>query len=187
MKLIPVGDGRYALVDACDYERLSNRSWRLHRGKNGMFYAVRFDRELGLIGMHREVLGYSKHRIDHRNRDGLDNRRENLRWATNSENMMNQGKRAGLTSRFKGVSKRPGEKWKATIWVNGERRDLGRFSCERRAAEAYDKAALELFGEFARTNKMMGKFDRIRVLPPSEVVARLAARGPDDNNRPEAS
>lgn len=91
--------------------------------------------------------------IDHINRDGLDNRIENLRVVTHSQNMMNIGKRSGVghTSSFKGVSK-CGNKWKSVINSGGARTYLGLFDCEHVAAIMYDLAATVFHGEYARTN-----------------------------------
>jgi hypothetical protein len=108
--------------------------------------------------MHRQLLGLTdpSEQVDHRNHDGLDNRRENLRPCTNQQNQHNQRKRAGCTSRYKGVhwDFRNGS-WRAAIKAEGRTIHLGRFQDEDDAARAYDDAARRLFGEFALTNSDM--------------------------------
>lgn len=92
--------------------------------------------------------------VDHINRNGLDNRRANLRTCTKSENAANREKVGGDTSsKYKGVHRRADSgKWMARIKVNGRRRSLGCFYSEEEAALAYNVAATEEFGEFARVN-----------------------------------
>lgn len=102
--------------------------------------------------------------IDHINGDPSDNRIANLRVCTNQENMQNISKPYGRTSRFKGVSKVFVSKWRADIRANGKNVLIGQFHNEEDAARAYDEMAEKEFGEFAKTNKMLGNFDR----PPSE-------------------
>jgi hypothetical protein len=96
--------------------------------------------------------------VDHINGNGLDNRKENLRVCTKSQNLGNQKKTklyggVATSSKYKGVSwdKRV-QKWVAKIGINGKRVYLGLFEDEEKAAEAYNKAALEYFGEFALLN-----------------------------------
>jgi hypothetical protein len=94
--------------------------------------------------------------VDHRNGDRLDNRPGNLRCATRSQNVANQALRACNTSGFKGVSwDKKNKKWMARIGVNGKSRTLGRYACAEDAGRAYDRAAVEAFGEFAATNEML--------------------------------
>jgi hypothetical protein len=100
--------------------------------------------------MHNVILNVKG--IDHKNRNGLDNRRSNLRLATKGQNAANAPARGG-SSRFKGVSwDATRRKWRVQIRVNGTTRTLGRFLKERDAAEAYREAALEAWGEFACTD-----------------------------------
>ena len=104
--------------------------------------------------MHALITGFPE--TDHVNGNSLDNRRVNLREATRSQNNWNRGKQLG-SSRFKGITWDKRDKnWKAQIQVNYKRISIGRFTDEIEAAKAYDKAAMEHFGEFARTNVMLG-------------------------------
>ena len=103
--------------------------------------------------MHRLVL-LARHAtlVDHINRDKLDNRRENLRYATQSQQNANKEKFHGR-SRFKGVHRRwDGRKWVAQIKVHNRRLSLGCFVDEEDAARAYNRAAREYFGEYACLN-----------------------------------
>jgi hypothetical protein len=155
-KEIPLTKGAVALVDEEDYAWLSAYRWHAH----GRRYAARWANEDGkrrLVYMHRQILGTGPgEQTDHKNGDGLDNRRENLRFCTSAENLRNSRKyrrKGGATSRYKGVSwHRRGGKWQACVQVGGKGRHLGHFADERAAALAYDRAAVEHFGEFARPN-----------------------------------
>lgn len=90
--------------------------------------------------------------IDHKNLDRDDNRPDNLRRATHAQNCANTGLSARNTSGYKGVSRIRGTNlWLATIKVQGHSKCLGRYDCPKKAHEAYARAAVEAFGEFART------------------------------------
>lgn len=155
-KEVPVSGGKYiAIVDDCDYERAMTYAWKLSRDG----YVIREKKVSGrrtTMIFHRFILDVPPGiAIDHVNGNRLDNRRSNLRPATNSENMMNSRKprSAKATSQYKGVSWIASErKWKAAIVLAGKYKNLGRFSNEEDAARAYDAAARDLFGMFARTN-----------------------------------
>ena len=159
------GAGLYALVDDADYESLVRQRWRLHRRRHGSEvwdYTSTGSRRSGTnYLMHRMLMGAEAGQtVDHINGDGLDNRRSNLRFATQLEQMRNrrpnrQHKGCKPASRFKGVEAEPdsvGHPWRARIRVNGKRINLGWHPTEVSAARAYNAAALEHFGEFARLN-----------------------------------
>lgn len=148
VRTIPLGDGFYAYVDAADYEWLSQWTWRLHDG-----YAIRYEKG-ERICMHNEILPPPKgKRVDHKNLNRRDNTRENLRHATHAENMRNKSKKPDASSRFRGVIYRKDSgKWQARIWLHGRNISLGMFDSEVEAARAYDRAAVEYYGEFARLN-----------------------------------
>ncbi len=156
MKEIHLNKGRVAIVDDEDFEWLSAWNWSSRVCKNGTIYACRWISVGGKephIHMHREIMKCPDGLlVDHKDRDGLNNRRENLRIATKSQNNANNaGKRSHSTNAFKGVA-RFRKKWRAVIRFQGVRKYLGYFKREEDAARAYDAKARELFGEFASTN-----------------------------------
>ena len=103
--------------------------------------------------MHRVILGLPDQFSDHRNGDGLDNRRANLREASHAENNRNRVGIVGTTSRFKGVSlDRRSGRWFACIKYEGRTRSLGHYDDEALAARVYDAEARRVFGDFAYTN-----------------------------------
>lgn len=107
-----------------------------------------------IILLHRFLLSIvdTTIEVDHRDGDGLNNRRGNLRACTHRQNQANQRSHCGK-SRFKGLGFiKSGNGWQAQICVNYQRIYLGFFKSEVDAAKAYDVAAVKYFGEFARLN-----------------------------------
>lgn len=153
MPLISVSDDRYAIVDECDMVLLSSYSWRIHRRKKGGEYIAATGRND--ILMHRVITNAPKGTfVDHKNGNTFDNRRDNLRIATITQNSANRRKISKSTSsQFKGVCRR-GAKWTAAIGVERRQIFLGRFATETEAATAYNDAAKKLWGEFARLNQV---------------------------------
>lgn len=104
--------------------------------------------------MHIYLMGHSDKSIDHKDCNGLNNTRAHLRFASNSQNQANRRKRETDTSKYKGVYWYPNkQKWHSAVSVNGKKRSLGYFTEEFDAAQAYNFAALEAHGEFARLNE----------------------------------
>jgi len=166
MKQIELTQGQYALVDDADYDWLSKYKWYAReRCCSENFDAIRNSKvkngKRHLISMARQILGLKsgdKRQADHINHNTSDNRRENLRICTRQQNQMNRKPAKNKSSKFKGVSWlgeiRGIRKWHATIRINGRLKNLGRFSTEKSAAQAYNLAAKRYFGNFAYLNKI---------------------------------
>jgi len=158
-KTIELSQGYVAIVDDEDYEYLSQSNWHARNTPNGV-YAVS-NRNGTTIQMHRIILNAPKNlMVDHRDRNGLNNTRGNLRLSTRSQNLMNSKKpNKGKTSKYKGVHflKKAGESaksWRSEIRLNKRAIYLGVFHTEIEAALAYNAAALKYFGEFAKLNEV---------------------------------
>ena len=149
---IVLTQGQVALVDAEDLPVVAEYRWRANHLARRCWYAVSGGRPTVL--MHRLLMNAGgRQLVDHANHDCLDNRRSNLRLCTKAGNMANSRKFKGTSSRYKGVSwDKPCGKWRAQIQSGGKQRYLGIFDDAREAASVYDKAAVELFGEYALPN-----------------------------------
>lgn len=155
MREIPLTQGKIALVDDADYPFLSRFNWWATKtSARGGWYAGRTTRvdegPKRTIYMHQQLLPECPY-VDHRDRDGLHNWRENLRAATQSQNMANARMPDCNSSGFKGVRRMNG-RWSARIKFQGREQFLGMFDTAEEAAHAYDETTLRLFGEFARLN-----------------------------------
>lgn len=159
MMEIQLSRGLVAKVDDADYPALARFKW-LALCSQGRFYAARSElitpgvRRYRTVLMHRVILGLEAGEIgDHVNHDTLDNRRANLRKATQAENTRNARPHRDSTSRFKGVSwAKNASAWAACIRVDKRKLHLGYFDDEVLAAEAYDAAAAKYFRDFAVFN-----------------------------------
>jgi len=153
-KLIPLTQGKFALVDDEDYERLSKFKWYYHNGYAARLTYDTATKKRKLIFMHRLILNTPDGKYtDHRDGNELNNMKSNLRICSTSQNMQNQRPHQDGTSVFKGVCWHKGKgKWLAYIKPEGKQKHLGYFKSETKAAFAYDEAAIALFGEFAKTN-----------------------------------
>lgn len=156
MREVILNHGHVALVDDADAGLVMKYRWRSWKQrKTGVIYALATTpRSEGHqnIRMHNLIAGQLY--VDHRDGNGLNNQRGNLRPATNQQNSANAPGRGG-SSKYKGVCfRRRSGRWRAYIRVNGAQIDLGEFRTEVEAAIAYNSAAAEHFGEFARPNKI---------------------------------
>jgi AP2 domain len=148
--------GQSAIVDADDYAELSKFKWCANWSPFG-FYAIRRIRlpngKWTVEYMHRRILGLQpgdKRVVDHRNHNGLDDRRKNLRIINGSQNQMNGRRPRHNTSGYKGVCfDKRSKKWMASIQTSGKQKTLGYFNTAEAANEAVRKARAELHGEFA--------------------------------------
>jgi hypothetical protein len=154
---IRLTEGKFTLVDQNDFYWLNNFDW-FTKKNNKSFYAVRLDNDCAkwptMVSMHRQIMNSPKGLlVDHRNLDGLDNRRSNLRIATYSENNCNRLKKKNTSSRFVGVCwEKTKSRWVTHIRHNGKIIYLGLFKSEIDAANAYDQAARMYHKEFAHLN-----------------------------------
>ncbi len=155
---IELTQGKYALIDDEDFDYFNNWKWYASKSKR-TFYAKRnvYTNKKGTtIKMHREILGLTKEdkiQVDHKDGNGLNNQKSNLRIVTQNENQHNSRKRKDNTSGYKGVSwDKRNKKWVTQIYFQDKQNFLGYFNDKIEAAKAYDKKAIELFGEFAKTN-----------------------------------
>jgi hypothetical protein len=154
---IRLNEGKVAIIDREDLEMIAKYNWNAQCRRHTCYAYTAIGR--AVVGMHRYIMGARRGQVvDHINGDGLDNRRSNLRFATASQNRMNSSKSRSqsTTSIYKGVYYEKGGKrkkrWRGRIDIGGKKTHLGRFLTEAEAAKAYDNAAREHFGEFAKLN-----------------------------------
>lgn len=155
-KQIPLTRGKYAIVDDEDYEWLNQWKWFHGRYKHGEYAqrSVYKDGKQTTQFMHRIILKTPDELLtDHINRNGLDNRRANLRICTATQNGSNRLVPKHNTSGYKGVGwHKQRQRWRARATADGIEHFLGYFSDIEEAAHAYDRAAIKFHGEFATLN-----------------------------------
>lgn len=149
---IPLTQGMVAVVDEEDYSYLSQWNWCVLKVEK-LCYAVRNIKD-GVILMHRQLLNAPKGKeIDHKDGDGLNNCRSNLRICNHQQNHYNLRNQVNTSSIYKGVYwDKDKHKWRASLKVEGKIKRLGRFKDEVLAALAYNQAATRYHGEYARLN-----------------------------------
>jgi len=158
--------GRNAKVSPEDFAEINRHKWQAINNQGDTFYAIRgvyVNGRKKRLYMHREIMrppvsdisqGGKRIVVDHKDGDGLNNTRENLRIATATANAYNRRKyRKKCNSKYKGVSREKGSKrWRAIIYHKRRKIHLGMFDSEIEAGKAYDEAARELYGEYAHLN-----------------------------------
>jgi len=163
VKEIPLTKGFTATVDDADFDSIGGHRWCALVGKRAdgslRVYAAR--RKPKAEGgkfelLHRRLMQPAHgQEVDHIDGNPLNNTRGNMRFASHRENLLNMRARTAeqSSSAFKGVSwYRKDKRWAAKIMAHGRTRHLGMFKDEQQAARAYDAAAMEMFGEFAKLN-----------------------------------
>jgi hypothetical protein len=151
---VPLTQGKHAIIDDCDADHVLVYRWYAQRIRHH-WYAARVDRTSGtrhMIYLHRFILDAPPTLlVDHRDGDGLNCVRANLRYATKSQNNQNSMKRRTNSSGFIGVQ-HIRDQWRATIKIGERLHYLGLFPTAEEAARVYDQAAREHRGDFARLN-----------------------------------
>lgn len=155
VSFLPLTQDNVAIVDTEDYDYVNHFKWCTDNNLKPILYARRA-KHMGMINgkqvqkpilMHRDIMDAPKGtQVDHINGNGLDNRRSNLRFATNRQNQQNR--HDVTSSRYPGVGwNKHANKWVSRIWFNGKRKHLGCFTDEREAAMVYERACREVVGE----------------------------------------
>jgi hypothetical protein len=153
-RCIKLTKDKFTIVDVEDYQKLAQHDWHLWESGSYNQYAIRYEKGKSLK-MHREIMNAPVGLVvDHKNGDGLDNRKENLRVVTRTQNHYNRRKTIRkTTSKYKGVHRITDRKaYCAKIRYKCKTIFLGYYKDEIEAAKAYDEAARKFFGEFARLN-----------------------------------
>lgn len=152
LAFITLTKGYEAIIDAVDVPLAHEKHWFAHRNRQAVYAATMVQRADGsrmMLYLHATLTGYDM--TDHVDGDGLNNRRSNLRPATQVQNLWNQRKPVNNTSGFKGVSwNKEKARWRAQIRFNGPRVHLGYFDTPEAAHAAYVEASARLHGEFGR-------------------------------------
>lgn len=152
--IVPLTKGFNAIIDVADLHHVEGWSWSaLVSPRRTAVYACRVERRK-MILMHRSILGATAGDfVDHKDGNGLNNCRSNIRTCSQSENNRNMPLRSDNASGLKGVIwDERNKKWRSEICADGKRIFLGRFSTAEKAYDAYADAAVKLFGEFVRVS-----------------------------------
>lgn len=153
--MIIVIDGYNVLIDKEDFEKIKNYDWHIstHDIPNKLYY-FRCQKGEQTVRLHREIMGctYKDGReVDHINGDTLDNRKQNLRVCSHSQNGKNMKINKRNNTGYKGISWHPRDKcYQARIGVNNKRIYLGYFDNPEDAHAAYCAASKKYHGEFGR-------------------------------------
>jgi hypothetical protein len=178
MKEIKLTQNMVAMVDDEDFDYLNQFRWHTIKGPRNVFYARRCVKPRL---MHRIILkAHNGVIVDHKDRNGLNNKKSNLRLCTELQNNRNSIMHTDNKSGFKGVcfdyNHRGSKQWVAQICINRKIKKIGYYSTKEAAAYAYDEAAKLYFGEFARTNFNSLISSEIAIQQPQDAKARLSTQ-----------
>lgn len=165
----------YALVDDDDYPIVSKYYWYL--GSQG--YVRRRDENKKQVNLHRFIAeihhwDVGENTIDHINHDKKDNRKSNLRVCTFQQNMFNRTAHDDAFSRYKGVSRRENGTWRMRVYLDGKCYRDETYRTEIEAAIAYNRAAVEVYGQYALLNDIPEKYSNMDV---HKIVHKRKYRG----------
>lgn len=151
---IPLTQGHYALIDKEDLSELSKYKFHIDKGYVSTSKWIKEEKRVKHFRIHNILMAPSQGlEVDHINGDPLDNRKENLRIVTHSQNMMNSKISKNNTSGYKGVSFNIARnKWQVHIMDNKKEKCVGYFNNKIEAAKVYNQEALKYYGEFAKLN-----------------------------------
>lgn len=157
MKKIPLTQGKFALIDNEDFEKINQFKWTANKQVSGQYVAVRrfsINKKATYVRMHNFITGAPF--VDHADGDSLNNTRKNLRPCTPAQNNWNRSNnKKPNSSKYKGVSfDKKSKKFAASIHLNNKKIHLGFFKNEADAALAYNSEALKLFGKFSKLNEV---------------------------------
>lgn len=165
MKEIKLTQGKVALVDDEDYERLNKLTWCAAK-RDGTYYAYTTNlrgKRGSVIAMHRLIMNTPKGLIiDHIDHNGLNNQKSNLRNCTASQNNANRTSKKQGTSKYLGVSfYKPYNKYHVQIRILGKNTHVGYYKNEIDAAIAYNEAATRIHGKYANINYIKENADKL--------------------------
>ena len=155
-RYISLTKGFKVLVDDSDYQNLMKYKWYVWESKRGHRYAARRNPLGGTLFMHRFILKAKEgYMVDHKNGNGLDNTRLNIREVTREVNTQNSKKSSSkkYSSKWKGVKKASVNSWCAHINIMGRYYNIGSTSCQDTAAMMYNEIAREWYGDFCKLNE----------------------------------
>lgn len=155
-KSIPLTQGLFAIVDEEDFDQLNLYKWYASKRSNGGYVAMRDERKRGVyhrhIYMHREIMKTpSDQMTDHRNGDGLNNQKCNLRNCSRKENQRNKRRMSSLNSSgVRGIFwEKSCNRWRAQISIDNKNKHLGVFKSKEDAQAVYIEASKSIYGEFS--------------------------------------
>lgn len=155
MPELELNNGHTLLFDEADVELIGQHTWTAVKNRQTLYAQseVQVDGRRKGVYLHRLLVDApSAMQVDHKNGNGLDDRRSNLRLATRSQNQANRGPTAASTTGYKGVGQKPNGKYFAAVNFGGKYFRLGCYHDPWEAAQVYNAKALELWGEFAYLN-----------------------------------